>query len=150
MKLSGPHSVLSRFGKTLGQLRLPASRSRSAISRSCITPVAISNWPMSFIANRFTVGEAIGQPSQDYRNCGRKLCVTSCDRWAKNARPPASSPGTKASRSLTKAPARGIALALHRAVSNLEPRWHHAHVAEWQTRAAQDRMGKPVEVRLLS
>jgi hypothetical protein len=25
-----------------------------------------------------------------------------------------------------------------------------AHVAEWQTRTAQDRMGKPVEVRLLS
>ena len=25
-----------------------------------------------------------------------------------------------------------------------------AHVAEWQTRTAQDRMGKPVEVQLLS
>jgi hypothetical protein len=25
-----------------------------------------------------------------------------------------------------------------------------AHVAEWQTRTAQDRMGKPVEVQILS
>ncbi len=25
-----------------------------------------------------------------------------------------------------------------------------AHVAEWQTRTAQDRMGRPVEVRVLS
>jgi hypothetical protein len=47
--------------------------------------------------------------------------------------------------------ATGFALAPERASRTLAtaPR-QKAHVAEWQTRTAQDRMGKPVEVRLLS
>ncbi len=36
------------------------------------------------------------------------------------------------------------------AARNLAAVSRQAHVAEWQTRTAQDRMGKPVEVRLLS
>jgi hypothetical protein len=37
-----------------------------------------------------------------------------------------------------------------RPLGNLQAARSDAHVAEWQTRTAQDRMGKPVEVRLLS
>jgi hypothetical protein len=43
-----------------------------------------------------------------------------------------------------------IALAPARRARTLAPATEQAHVAEWQTRTAQDRMGKPVEVRLLS
>jgi hypothetical protein len=41
-------------------------------------------------------------------------------------------------------------LAVGAAVGNLQAAQRGAHVAEWQTRTAQDRMGQPVEVRLLS
>ena len=44
----------------------------------------------------------------------------------------------------------GIGLAIGAAAGNLQAARRDAHVAEWQTRTAQDRMGKPVEVRLLS
>ena len=44
----------------------------------------------------------------------------------------------------------GCALARHGGCGQLSSRFSQAHVAEWQTRTAQDRMGKPVEVRLLS
>lgn len=44
----------------------------------------------------------------------------------------------------------GFALAPARGARTLATAPQQAHVAEWQTRTAQDRMGKPVEVRLLS
>ena len=43
-----------------------------------------------------------------------------------------------------------IPLAIRGAARTLLAAQRSAHVAEWQTRTAQDRMGKPVEVRLLS
>jgi hypothetical protein len=46
--------------------------------------------------------------------------------------------------------ATGFALARTRRARTLATAPRKAHVAEWQTRTAQDRMGKPVEVRLLS
>ena len=41
-------------------------------------------------------------------------------------------------------------LAIGATAGNLQAARRDAHVAEWQTCTAQDRMGKPVEVRLLS
>jgi hypothetical protein len=53
-------------------------------------------------------------------------------------------------RDAKRSPGTESPLAIGAAAGNLQAARRDAHVAEWQTRTAQDRMGKPVEVRLLS
>ena len=126
---------------------IPISRNPSAIWRSFIIRAAIMRARASFTAIAQGLGRDVDKPPKDYEIVASNYAdlLRSLGKARK-----AQSRGSKNARGRSAPRLHETALAVTAAAGNLQAALRDAHVAEWQTRTAQDRMGKPVEVRLLS